>query len=181
MNKRRSSIWLCLSILGMPLYTAQYTSAQSFDADFLKAIYIEKFTHSIGWGDMSETPNPCKICIIGDSDVASYLKLINQYVKHENITNIEVSKSMNAALDSTIHIVFISEEKNQMFEKIFDVCKAKPILIITESPGMARKGAHINYFIDPDNTLHFNINEKSFKQSKLKLDYMLLEVVSSIY
>ena len=61
------------------------------------------------------------------------------------------------------------------FDKVLAAVSGKPILIITEKPGFARRGADINFFIENDK-LRFEINEKNItgKGMSIATDLLVL-------
>jgi hypothetical protein len=72
-------------------------------------------------------------------------------------------------------MLFISEEESNSLKKIATLTAGSPILIISESEGLARKGSCIN-FITVDERLKLEINKGNVEQRNLRIASELLEL-----
>jgi hypothetical protein len=70
------------------------------------------------------------------------------------------------------HIVFVPSDQNQNFSAIKSALNDQPSLLVTESEGMARNGAMIN-FKDVSGKLRFEVNTKTLESSGLKMSQEL--------
>ncbi len=77
------------------------------------------------------------------------------------------------------HILFIADSEKKELQKILSITNGLPILTISESEGMAKKGVIINFF-EENNKLRFEINESALLKSPLKMSYYLLSTARII-
>jgi hypothetical protein len=87
------------------------------------------------------------------------------------------------------HILFIAtdsaavegevEEKKETSEErlaaLLGKIKDAPVLVVTEAPGLAKRGAIVNFYLE-DNKLRFEINKNAAKKHSLQLSSRLLNL-----
>ena len=76
------------------------------------------------------------------------------------------------------HILFIPEIEPHKLKSILKYVTDKPILLISDSPGFAEKGVHINFYELEDKSLgqlSFEINLKQVRQAKIHISSKLLK------
>jgi hypothetical protein len=66
------------------------------------------------------------------------------------------------------HIIYVSPSKISDFQSILSKFTSQPVLIITEAPGLAEKGAAIN-FVEQGGKIKFELNERETDRRKLKV------------
>jgi hypothetical protein len=71
---------------------------------------------------------------------------------------IEIKKYNSVDEIGVCHILFISENSVDKLGQIETKTAGKPVLLITDTPGMATQGAVIN-FIEKDGKIKFELNE----------------------
>lgn len=150
----------------------------------IKAIYLEKFSNFISWPVESQIENTelnFKITVIGDNPFEGVLEEI--YIENKiQILNKNVELNfINKPIEiSNCHILFIAESANEMLEDILNKVKNSPILLIADTPGMAKKGAHINFYITDSGKLHFEINKDMADVSKIRISSRLLRIAKIV-
>ncbi|WP_340153920.1 YfiR family protein [uncultured Marivirga sp.] len=114
------------------------------------------------------------IAVYGDDDV--YNQLFKLYGQREikgqntNIVNVSDVAQMGAA-----HVLYVASNKSKDFEDILGKYDTKPTLIITDKPGLGKKGSSIN-FREAGGKLKFEINQATFDNSNLKVSSQLVNM-----
>jgi hypothetical protein len=162
-----------LCITGLSLMLISRIQAQQVTDYKVQANIIYRFTKYVDW-PANKKSGDFIIGMIGDSPLYDELKNLsaNKTVGNQKIVVIKMSPS---ASSYTCHILFISEEESSSLKKIAIVTAAAPILIISESDGLARKGACLN-FITVDDRLKIEINKNNADQRNLHIASELLEL-----
>lgn len=144
------------------------------DGDYtLQANIIYRFTKYIDWPDNKKSGDFI-IGIVGESPLYEALKRLsaNKTVGNQKIVIVKIPPSAGAF---NCHILFISDEESSSVKKIAAATAGVPTLIVSESNGLARKGACIN-FITVDDRLKLEINKNNIEQRNLRIASELLEL-----
>jgi len=139
----------------------------------LHANIIYRFTKYIEW-PAGKKSGDFIIGIVGDSPLYDDLKNMsnNKTVGDQKITVVKMSPSANSY---PCQILFISEEESSSLKRIATLTAGAATLIVSESEGLARKGACIN-FITVDDRLKLEINKTNIDQRNLHIASELLEL-----
>lgn len=158
-----------------------YTSAFSqFNEKEVKVAYIEKFTQFIEWPEATaENSDKFSIYVIGDKTIGW---LMEDYFKTKKIRNktVEIMNKQRLDKEFTANIIYITQKDKDLLDLIVDKCNKSPFLIISDSEGFARKGAHINFYITEQQNVHFEINKYALEKAGFKTDFLLLEYANVI-
>ncbi|HMI59672.1 MAG TPA: YfiR family protein [Puia sp.] len=144
------------------------------DTDYkIQANIIYRFTKYVDW-PVNRKNGDFIIGIVGESPLYDDLKTLcaNKTVGNQKIVVMKMSPSANSY---NCHMLFISEEESGSLKKIDRLTAGDPILIISESEGLARKGSCIN-FITVDERLKLEINKSNVEQRNLQIASQLLEL-----
>jgi YfiR/HmsC-like len=146
---------------------------QSIDYS-VHANIVYHITKYIEWPENKRTGD-FVIGIIGDSPLFDHLKSlsINKSVNGQKIIIKNISASSNDVLKC--QILFISEEENHSVKRIAANSEGMPVLIITESEGLALKGSCINFIIEDDH-LKLEINKKNIESKNIKIASELMSL-----
>ena len=161
---------LTLAVLAL----TSFARINSQDEDYtLHANIIYRFTKYIDWPDNKKSGDFI-IGIVGESPMYDALKRLSasKTVGTQKIVVIKVSPSAAAY---NCHILFISDDESGSVKKIAAATTGAPILIVSESNGLARKGSCIN-FITVDDRLKLEINKTNIEQRTLRIASELLEL-----
>ena len=158
--------WLLLLSLSR-IYAQQGTDYK------IQANIIYRFTKYIDW-PASKKNGDFIIGIVGDSPLYDDLKTLSatKTVGNQRIAVVKMSSSANSY---SCHMLFISEEESSSLKRIASLTAGVPVLIISESDGLARKGSCIN-FITVDERLKLEINKSNVEQRNLHIASELLEL-----
>jgi len=162
-----------LCIAGLLLMALSKIQAQHETDYRIHANIIYRFTKYIDWPNNRKSGDFI-IGIVGDSPLYDDLKSLsaNKTVGNQKIVVIKMSPSENSY---NCHILFISEEESSSLKRIANLTAGASVLIISESNGLARKGACIN-FITVDERLKLEINKSNVEQRNLRIASELLEL-----
>jgi hypothetical protein len=138
----------------------------------LKAAFLYRFTDYIDWTNNNDGEY-FNVGVLGESPIISSL---NEIAKDKRIKNkpiiIRKCDGLNEA--TSCQILFIPKNCSIPIETISSRIGNRQILIVSEEPGLASRGAHINFFSE-ENKLRFEVNLKSVAVSGLKLSSQLLQ------
>lgn len=123
-----------------------------------ESLFIYNFTKYIKWPD-NYNQGKFVIGVLGNSSIYQSLnEMAESKKKTSSGSNLEVMKYNSIADIGECNILFVSENMISKIEEIDGGTSGKPILIVTDSPGMANKGSVIN-FIEKDGKIKFELNE----------------------
>ena len=131
-----------------------------------QSLFIYNFTKYIKWPE-NYVAEKFVIGIIGNSKIIDDLnEMAITKKKTANGAEIEVKKYSSPEEVGECHILFVSENMVDRFPLIDVRTSGKPILLITDSPGMGAKGSIIN-FVERDGKIKFELNESSATKRNL--------------
>jgi YfiR/HmsC-like len=162
-----------LYITGLVLMSLSKTYAQHETDYKVQANIIYRFTKYIDW-PVNKKNGDFIIGVIGESPLYDDLKSLsaNKTVGSQRIVVVKMSST---AASYDCHMLFIGEEESSNLKRIVSLTAHAPILIISESDGLARKGSCIN-FITVDERLKLEINKSNVEQRNLGIASELLEL-----
>ena len=140
-----------------------------------ESLFIYNFTKYIKWPDGYNSGN-FLIGVIGNSSIYQSLdEMAVSKKKTSSGADLEVVKYNSIADIGNCNILFISEDVIDNLPEIEAATSDRPILIIADSPGMATKGAVIN-FIEKDGKIKFELNESKAQERKLVVSGSLISL-----
>jgi hypothetical protein len=139
----------------------------------IHANIIYRFTKYIDWPEDKKTGDFI-IGIVGDSPLYEELKdfTANKTVGSQKIV---VKRISSAATYGNCHILFICEDESGSLKKIAALTAGTPVLLLSESEGLAHKGSCINFIII-DEHLKLEINKNNIGQRNLGIASELLSL-----
>ncbi|ADR22383.1 hypothetical protein MATR_37710 [Marivirga tractuosa] len=151
------------------LFIAKVSTAQEKNYRFHK-VFFYSFTKYIDW-PQEKKKGDFIIAVMGESAITPLLKEMAE-IKKVGERNIKVVQLDKVNAGDFYHILFIPSEQNQNFGAIKTALNNQPCLLVTESEGMARNGAMIN-FKDVNGKLRFEVNTQKLESSGLKMSQEL--------
>ncbi|MFY9307554.1 MAG: YfiR family protein [Bacteroidia bacterium] len=144
----------------------------------IKAIYIYNFTKYIEWPE-SYQEGSFVIGYIGNntalltelSKLAASKKAGNQSIEIRNISKLDDN--------SKYHIIFILADNSTQLAEVLAKTKGKSTLIVTEKPGLAQKGAGINFIVE-DNKQKIELSKENISKYKLKVAETLVKLSNPV-
>jgi hypothetical protein len=149
------------------------TTANAQKAKY-QSIFIYNFTKYIKWPD-SRNSGDFVIGILGNSDLQADLQDMASSKKETNGMPITVKKLSSAAEGGNCHIMIVSDKDCDNIDAIAAHTNGKPVLIITDKPGMGGKGAVIN-FVEQEGKIKFELNQSQAEKRGLKVSGSLTQL-----
>ena len=139
----------------------------------IHANIIYRFTKYIDW-PQDKKAGDFIIGIVGDSPLYEELRNFTAG-KMVGSQKIAVKRISSAANFDNCHILFVCEDESGSVKKIAALTAGAPVLILTESEGLAHKGSCINFIII-DEHLKLEINKNNIGQRNLGIASELLSL-----
>jgi len=148
----------------------------------IKSVYLLKFPQYVSWPDTafeSET-SPLVIGVLKDGAVADATERLasRTTAKHRKI----VVKRFNSVNEiESCHILFIprSVDRRLQTEAIVRT-RNSPVLLVGERGGFASAGGVLNFYLDPDTTVGFELNPEATAQRGLRIEAGLLRLAKVV-
>ncbi len=125
-----------------------------------QSLFIYNFTKYIKWPD-SYHSDRFVIGVIGNSNIVESLRtMATSKQKTGTGATIEIKEYSSINEIGDCNILFVGSDAVNSLGEIDSRTSAKPILIITDSPGLADKGSVIN-FVDSQGKIQFELNQSN--------------------
>lgn len=169
--KRFVSIFL---ILVFPIVSAFHPPVSNQDYDTtakIKAVFIYNFTKYIEWPKDYKS-GEFTIGILGDYEALynELTALSKQYKASDQPFSIKYIDDPSNL--SNPHILYIPDDSTEQLSEALESLKGKSTLVITEKPGLASKGAGINFIVQ-GNRQKFELNKSNIESRDLKVANVL--------
>lgn len=132
----------------------------------IKVIFIYNFTKYIEWPD-NYKQGDFIIGVLGESDLIGELSNLAQ-TKSIGSQKCVVKSFASVKEITKCHMLYIPQEKSDLFKDVLKKASGMNTLIITEKEGLARQGAVIN-FVSVDNKQKFELNKTNAGKYGLKV------------
>jgi hypothetical protein len=170
-----------ICLLLVCFFTISANAFSQTDVNTLKAVYLEKFSRFITWPkecNIEQLDQPFIIAVFGNTKLTQSLQMVysQQEIYNKRVIINEITELKDI---KDCHILFIADSEKKELQKILSITNGLPILTISETEGMAKKGVIINFF-EENNKLRFEINESALLKSPLKMSYYLLSTARII-
>jgi hypothetical protein len=134
---------------------------------------IYRFTKYIDWPAASKQGD-FNIGVIGDSPMYEELKksIEGKMVGNQKII---IKKISSSSVMFDCQILFVSDDAVKNIKKIAGKTAHEPVLLVSETEGMAQKGSCINFVIVSDR-LKLEINQNNIEQRELSIASELLQL-----
>ncbi|MCC7303390.1 MAG: YfiR family protein [Bacteroidia bacterium] len=154
----------CLLILALLCTGAVSLSAQ--DKEYKSySLFIYNFIKYIEW---PSTGQDFVIGVVGDSPIIKELESMAKAKKAKG-RPIIIKKISTADEALQCQLVYVPPGKSSMTKSIAEKIKGKPVLLVGEREGQARKGAAMSFVTMDDDTLKFEFNQAVLEQNGLKM------------
>jgi hypothetical protein len=183
---RKGYCWTAAVVACALLSTMSRAPAQPPEEDrefHLKAAFLYNFGLYIDWpkgagGDQDSFV----IGVLGKNSVVPFLQrgTANRNIQNKKIVIRHFPSAENC---TACHILFVASEPAENRDEsaaarlaaALKKMKGKPVLVVSETDGLARKGAAINFFVE-ENRVRFEINPEELKARGLQVSAKLLQV-----
>ena len=137
-------------------------------------LFIYNFMKYVEWPE-SQSKGDFVLAIVGDSPIAKELQVLASTKKLKGRT-IVIRKCNTPEEAYGCHLLFIPSSKSAMVKVFKEQTKDKPVLIVGEREGLAKKGAGLSFATTEDDELNFDINKKDIEQHQLKISSSLVSL-----
>lgn len=137
-------------------------------------LFIYNFMKYVEWPE-AQSKGDFVLAVIGDSPISKELQALAtaKKIKGRNI----ILRKCNTVEDTYgCHLVFVPNSKSSMVKALKDQTKDKPVLIVGEREGLAKKGAGLSFVTLDDDELKFDINKKEIEGHQLKISSQLVSL-----
>lgn len=139
----------------------------------LYANIIYRFTKYINWPHEKKSGDFI-LGVVGDSPIYDELKTFAGN-KTVGLQKIVIQKISPSASSYDCQMLFVCEDESKSVKRIAALTEGAPVLIVSESEGLARKGSCINFtFVDEH--LRLEINKNNIEQRNLSIASDLLSL-----
>lgn len=164
--------YLLLTILFL-LGAGEMNRISAQDVDYKSyTLFLYNFMKYIEWPDKS---GDFVIGVVGDSKVKTELMVLAEKKKVGG-RNIVVKTISNIDDAMLCNMIYVPSEKTSTLRTLLEKIKGKPILVVGEREGLARKGAGISFVVDDDDALKFDINKSVLDSHSLKIANLLMQL-----
>ena len=155
-------------------------SFRAYSQDYkYHSVFIYNFTKYVQWPPSNQNQNNSFVIgVLGNSPMMGELeKLMTK--KNVGSLPIIIKKISNISEAITCQAVFIPSHKSSQFDSD-PLLRGKPILFITETDGLGKKGSHINFVIQ-DGKIRFELNQTTILEAGLKVSSQLSILAATVY
>lgn len=167
-NVRAALVVLLLLVSGLNNIKAQETDYKAY------TLFIYNFMKYVEWPE-AQSKGDFVLAVMGDSPIQKELQALAsaKKIKGRNI----VLRKCNTVEDTYgSHLVFVPNSKSAMVKTLKEQTKDKPVLIVGEREGLAKKGAGLSFVTLDDDELKFDINKKEIEGHQLKISSQLVSL-----
>lgn len=149
------------------------TEAQSVEY-FIKASLMGKIAQYTEWNSDNNSEF-FEIAILGKSPFNGELEKLASSTMIKN-KPVKISYIRDYIDARACQILFICKSEEKNLGKIVLYFEDKNTMLVSDTPEFSEKGIHFNFYLDPDKTIHFEIDLNALKKSGLKPDLQLLTI-----
>jgi hypothetical protein len=163
---------ICFSLLVIPAVFG-FQSIPNGDTNArLKSVFIYNFTRYIDW-PADYKSGDFVISMYGTN--AAMLTELNNMAKTKTVGTQKIVIKNTTSLDGIgkCNILYVTTDVTTPISEIIAKIKGKATLLVTEQPGLAKKGSAIN-FVVVENRQKFELNQNNAEKNNLKVSSSLL-------
>jgi hypothetical protein len=145
----------------------------------MHCLYLYKFSQLIKWPE-GKNPQEFTILVVG---VSPLIPELEQYINSKNKSSAVKYKLLRFASAQAIedcNLLYITKEQLSSFELVVKKIAGKPILFISEVPGLIKKGSCINLITEEGSGIKVQINKAAIESHNLKISPELLKLCNEI-
>jgi hypothetical protein len=164
--------WLPLAV-GVFLLQGAFNPAYAQDVDYKSyTLFVYNFIKYIEWPE-AKSQGDFVVGVLGDSPVLAELEKLAATKKAKGRTII-IKRFASLEKVTDCHLLYVTSSKSSSIKALKEMAKNKPMLIVGEREGLARKGAALSFVTIDDDVLKFDINKAEIEQHNLKIPGTLL-------
>jgi hypothetical protein len=135
-------------------------------------LFVYNFMKYVEWPE-AQSKGDFVVGVYGDSPIQKELQALaaGKKLKGRNIVIKTITKPEDAI---GCQLLYISSSKSAVIKQLKEQMKDKPVLLVGEREGLAKKGAGLSFVTLEDDELKFDINKKEIEVHQLKIASSLL-------
>lgn len=137
-------------------------------------LFVYNFMKYIEWPE-AQNKGDFILAVLGDSPITKELETLAATKKIKG-RNIVIRKCKTPEDTYGCHLLFVPSSKSAVVKTLKEQTKDKPVLIVGEREGLAKKGASLSFVTLEDDELKFDINKKEIEQHQLKIASSLISL-----
>ncbi len=187
-NSRLATLWMMFAIGCVLTYLAAFptqSSGQGNDAELVRRVkvaYLYNIARQVDWpaNAFAQDKSPFVIAILGEDPLGRHLKPLN--AKQADGHKIEIRRFGSMSEYRPVHILYVPSSNSAAIQTAaVQKTRGKPVLVVGESPGYAKAGATLNFFVDfSTNTLGFEINVDAAQRQNLRIPAAMLNLAKLV-
>lgn len=144
--------------------------------DDIKAAFLYNFTKFVEWP--AGTADAFRLCTVAEP---GFNKALERTVVGETVNGLPIVHVSPSTPDAarSCDILFLGRLENDRADRWIAAVRSAPVLVVGESPGVANRGAHINFVVD-DNRVQFDVNAEAARRAGLTISSKLLRVARQV-
>jgi hypothetical protein len=155
------------------------TAAESLEYE-VKAAFLYNFSKFVEWPVAeNQEGGSFPLCVLGTDPFGPVLDATTNGKKVRGVPLI-VRRIGSTTQASGCRILFICTSERKRFAKILEEIGVAEILTVSESHGFAAQGGIINFFLDDNDKVRFEINAENARRTGLQINAQLLELARVI-
>lgn len=160
---------LLFNIMPVTQVHAQETDYRAY------SLFVYNFMKYIEWPTETGNKEDFVIGVFGDSFILKELQNLAATKKIKGRT-ILVKKLSTVDEVTSCQLVYIASSKSGSLKLLLEKTKEKPILLVAEREGLAKKGAGLSFVTMEDDVLKFDINRSIIEKHNLKVSTILISL-----
>ncbi|MCP5059847.1 MAG: YfiR family protein [bacterium] len=166
------AVLLSASILFAPMGAG---SGEAVEEYRLKAAFLYNFAKFVSWpANLTEGLSSLQVCVAGSSEARDAV-MASLTGKSAIGLPIEVRGLEGQAAAARCQLVFSTRDAGSQASQLSQSVSGRPVLLVGESPGFARKGGMIG-FVEENSKLRFEVNLAEVEKAGLKVSSRLLKL-----
>lgn len=174
-------VWLPLLAVGVLAGMTGRVDAASQEAK-VKTAYLYTFLSSVTWPDSSFASDdaPYVVVIVGEDKLEGLIDKVAAK-KKVNKRSIELKRVGSVAEAGDCHLLYVVGELDEGGRKaVLDKTNGTPTLVVGETANFASEGATVNFYIDADGKMGFQVNQGTAESHGLKLGDKIMKVGDAV-
>jgi hypothetical protein len=166
-----------LACLGIAVLSASGGSGSQASEYELKAALLHKFVKYVEWptARFSDASAPIVIGVLGKDPFGEILERTFGGKKHGE-RPFELARLKDVEDCRRCHVLFVPQEERSQEKRLLQAVAGQSVLVVGESTGFAARGGTINFYIEDEKHLRFEINAEAAKAEGLAISSNLLKL-----
>lgn len=143
----------------------------------VKALFMYKFMQTMEWPE-GKSQEYYQISVVGDVNLLNELQGVTAG-KSLNKKEIRVVNYTSDTDLKDINIIFLSQNLSDLFPDFYQLSLDNSVLLVTESSGLARKGAGVNFY-QKGEKIRFEMNLATLEKSQINTSRSIRDIAKLV-